>query len=64
MAGSKRGDICGAVKFSSSGVELVCLKPKHVKLRLVQPGDTARDFLNEQIPHAFQTRYPYRNKEN
>ncbi len=65
MAGSskKKDEVCGCLKLSSSGTELICLKPKHVRLRLVKPGDTAQDFLNEHIPHAFETRYPYRKKE-
>lgn len=65
MGGSskKKDEVCGALTYSKSGIELICLKPKHVRLRLVKPGDKAQDFMNEYIPHAFETRYPYRNKE-
>ena len=58
----KKDEVCGVIRYSTAGTELICLKPKHVRLRLVKPGDTAQDFLNEHIPHAFETRFPYRKE--
>jgi hypothetical protein len=60
----KQRDICGVTDVRGS-TEFICTKPPHAKLLAVRDGDTPQSIkkaLNN--PHRFESRYPYRTKEN